>query len=58
MGELNKFLKAEKDAQLADGYSKLKGKTFRIPHMADLTMQDMKNITSWIEEGAKRQGKW
>jgi len=58
VSELNKFLKAEKDAQLADGYSKLKGKTFRIPHMADLTMEDMKNITSWIEEGAKKQGKW
>jgi predicted phosphoserine aminotransferase len=58
MGELNKFLKAEKNAQLADGYSKLKGKTFRIPHMADLTMQDMKDITSWIEEGATKQGKW
>jgi predicted phosphoserine aminotransferase len=58
ISELNKFLKSTKDAQLADGYSKLKGKTFRIPHMADLTMQDMKNITAWIEEGAKKQGKW
>ena len=56
--ELNKFLLAEKDALLANGYGKLKGQTFRIPHMADLTMADMKNITSWIEEGARKQGKW
>ncbi len=56
--ELNKFLLAEKDAILANGYGKLKGETFRIPHMADLTMNDMKNITAWIEEGAKKQGKW
>jgi predicted phosphoserine aminotransferase len=56
--ELNRFLLAEKDALLANGYGKLKGETFRIPHMADLTMADMKNITAWIEEGAKKQGKW
>jgi predicted phosphoserine aminotransferase len=56
--ELNKFLLAEKDAILANGYGKLKGETFRIPHMADLTMDDMKNITAWIEEGARKQGKW
>jgi aspartate aminotransferase-like enzyme len=56
--ELNKFLLAEKDAILANGYGKLKGQTFRIPHMADLNMDDMKNITSWIEEGASKQGKW
>ena len=56
--ELNKFLLAEKDALLANGYGKLKGQTFRIPHMADLTMADMRNITSWIEEGAQKQGKW
>ena len=56
--ELNKFLLEEKDAILANGYGKLKGETFRIPHMADLTMDDMKNITAWIEEGASKQGKW
>jgi len=56
--ELNKFLLAEKDARLANGYGKLKGQTFRIPHMADLTMQDMKNITTWIQEGAEKQGRW
>jgi aspartate aminotransferase-like enzyme len=57
IGALGKWLLKEKDAQMSNGYGKLKDVTFRIPHMADLTMQDMRDITSWIAEGARLQGK-
>jgi aspartate aminotransferase-like enzyme len=57
IGALGKWLLKEKDAQMSNGYGKLKDVTFRIPHMADLTMKDMQDITSWITEGARLQGK-
>lgn len=40
IGALNKFL-AARGLNISDGYGELKGKTFRIAHMADTTEQDM-----------------
>jgi predicted phosphoserine aminotransferase len=40
---LNKYL-ATRHMHLSDGYSSLKGKTFRIAHMADLTEADMDEL--------------
>lgn len=40
IGALNKFL-ATRGLNISDGYGELKGKTFRIAHMADTTEQDM-----------------
>ncbi|MFO7650081.1 MAG: alanine--glyoxylate aminotransferase family protein, partial [bacterium] len=34
--------------QISNGYGDLKEKTFRIAHMGDLTMDDMKEVTSAI----------
>ncbi len=48
--DLNTAL-AEKGMQISNGYGKkLKEKTFRIAHMGDLTLADMKEVTSAIEE--------
>jgi len=43
IGALNKYL-ATKGMNVSDGYGDLKGKTFRIAHMADATEQDMREL--------------
>ena len=45
-----KVFKEEKGIEISNGYGDLKEKTFRISHMADMTMDDMKEVTSAIEE--------
>lgn len=37
-------------AMISDGYGPLKGKCFRIAHMGDLTMDDMRWLTAQIED--------
>ena len=37
-------------AMLSNGYGDLKGKCFRIAHMGDLTLDDLKWLTRQIEE--------
>jgi aspartate aminotransferase-like enzyme len=49
VGELNKAL-AAKNWQIANGYGALKGKTFRIGHMGDWTLEDVKALLADIEE--------
>ena len=49
VGELNKAL-GEKGFVIANGYGKLKDQTFRIGHMGDHTMDDLKELLSAIEE--------
>lgn len=46
---LNKKL-GERGFQISDGYGKLKGKTFRIAHMADCTMDDVKELINNIND--------
>jgi aspartate aminotransferase-like enzyme len=36
--------------QISNGYGDLKEKTFRIAHMGELTMADMKEVTGAIEK--------
>jgi aspartate aminotransferase-like enzyme len=47
--DLNSGL-AGKGMQISNGYGDLKEKTFRIAHMGDLTMNDMRQVTGAIEE--------
>jgi aspartate aminotransferase-like enzyme len=47
-GELGKL-----GMQISNGYGDLKEKTFRIAHMGDLTMDDMKEVTSAIVQVLK-----
>ena len=49
---LNALL-AERNMQLGNGYGDLKDKTFRIAHMGDLQMADMKEITDSVAEVLK-----
>lgn len=47
--EFNKFV-APRGLRLANGYGDLKGKTFRIAHMAEIQMSDLENLLSAIDE--------
>jgi aspartate aminotransferase-like enzyme len=49
VADLNKEL-AQRGAQISNGYGPLKEKCFRIAHMGDLTLADVKWLTGQIEE--------
>ncbi len=53
VSDLNKFL-AEKGFLIANGYGDLKDKTFRIAHMADTTMETVKELLGCIDEFLKK----
>jgi aspartate aminotransferase-like enzyme len=40
----------KRGAMISNGYGDLKGKCFRIAHMGDLTLNDLKWLTRQIEE--------
>ncbi len=44
---------AEQGYAFDDGYGKIKGKTFRIAHMGDMTVTDLREFTSLIENHLK-----
>jgi aspartate aminotransferase-like enzyme len=47
---LNKELTSRHDCIISDGYGELKGKTFRIAHMGDMQVSDMRQLLQWIDE--------
>ena len=47
---LNRHLLENHDCIISDGYGKLKGETFRIAHMGEMTPEDMRELLSWIDE--------
>ena len=49
MADLNKEL-GKRGMTISNGYGDLKEKTFRIAHMADATMDDVKKVTGAIED--------
>ncbi|OAA88396.1 pyridoxal-phosphate-dependent aminotransferase family protein [Clostridium ljungdahlii] len=49
VAELNKKL-GERGFQISNGYGKLKGKAFRIAHMADCTLDDIKELLENIND--------
>jgi len=49
VSDLNKKL-GEKGFQIANGYGKLKDKTFRIAHMGDCQIEDIKELLSVMDE--------
>lgn len=49
VADLNKKL-GERGFQIANGYGKLKDKTFRIAHMADCQMEDIKELLAAMDE--------
>jgi aspartate aminotransferase-like enzyme len=49
VSDLNKKL-AERGYEISNGYGKLKDKTFRIAHMADCTVEEIKELLNTIDE--------
>jgi len=49
LAQLKKSL-GERGYAFDDGYGKLKGKTFRVAHMGDMQIDDLKEITAQIED--------
>jgi len=49
VGDLNKAL-GGRGFMISNGYGKLKEKTFRIAHMADATLDEIKELLSIIDE--------
>jgi len=49
VGDLNKAL-GERGFMISNGYGKLKDKTFRIAHMAEATLSEIKELLSLIDE--------
>jgi aspartate aminotransferase-like enzyme len=56
ISDLNKFLQ-QRGMRIANGYGKLKEITFRIAHMAELTMDDVNKLISYLEEWIAQQPK-
>jgi aspartate aminotransferase-like enzyme len=46
---LNKFLQA-RGMRIANGYGDLKDKTFRIAHMGEINMADVKELLGYMDE--------
>ena len=53
IGAVNKALRAKHNTIFGNGYGDLKNKTFRIAHMGDITMDDLKDLLGWIDEETK-----
>lgn len=49
VGRLIKTLSEKHDVTLGNGYGKLKDKTFRIAHMGETTIAEIKELLSWID---------
>ncbi|MBN1591899.1 MAG: alanine--glyoxylate aminotransferase family protein [Candidatus Coatesbacteria bacterium] len=50
VADLSKFLADKYALQIANGYGKLKEKTFRVGHMGDLTLDEVKELLGRIDE--------
>jgi aspartate aminotransferase-like enzyme len=50
VAEVIKAVQQKHNTVFGNGYGKLKEKTFRIAHMGDITMDDLKELLGWIDE--------
>lgn len=48
--DLNKELSKKHHCIISNGYGDLKEKTFRIAHMADITIEEIKELLGWLDE--------
>ncbi|AQQ08700.1 Soluble hydrogenase 42 kDa subunit [Sedimentisphaera cyanobacteriorum] len=46
-------VKEKHNAAFGNGYGKLKQETFRIAHMGDITLDELKDLLSWIDDEIK-----
>ena len=50
VAETIKAVQDKHNTIFGNGYGKLKEQTFRIAHMGDITTEDVKELTAWIDE--------
>jgi aspartate aminotransferase-like enzyme len=50
VAETIKAVQQKHNTVFGNGYGKLKEKTFRVAHMGDITMDDLKELLGWIDE--------
>jgi aspartate aminotransferase-like enzyme len=50
VAETIKAVQAKHNTVFGNGYKKLKEVTFRIAHMGDITLEDIKELIGWIDE--------
>jgi aspartate aminotransferase-like enzyme len=50
VSEVIKALQEKHNTVFGNGYGKLKEQTFRIAHMGDITLDDLKQLLAWIDE--------
>jgi predicted phosphoserine aminotransferase len=50
VAETIKAVQVKHNTVFGNGYGKLKEQTFRIAHMGDITLEDVQEVTAWIDE--------
>ena len=50
VGDVIKAVKAKHNTIFSAGYGQLKDKTFRIAHMGDITIDEVKEVCGWIND--------
>jgi aspartate aminotransferase-like enzyme len=50
VGEVINAVQKKHNTAFGNGYGKLKEQTFRIAHMGDITLDDIKELLAWIDE--------
>ena len=53
VGDVIKAVQAKHNTVFGNGYGKLKDLTFRIAHMGDITLKDLKELVGWIDDEIK-----
>ncbi|MBN1125349.1 MAG: alanine--glyoxylate aminotransferase family protein [Sedimentisphaerales bacterium] len=53
VGEVIKALQEKHNTVFGNGYGKIKDLTFRIAHMGDITLDDLKELLGWIDDELK-----
>jgi aspartate aminotransferase-like enzyme len=53
VGDVIKAVQAKHNTAFGNGYGKLKDLTFRIAHMGDITLKDVKEVCQWIDDEVK-----
>ena len=50
VGDVIKAVQAKHNVAFGNGYQKLKDVTVRIAHMGDITLDELRDLVSWIDE--------
>ncbi len=53
VGDVIKAVQQKHNTAFGNGYGDLKDKTFRIAHMGDITLNDVKELVGWIDDEVK-----